>query len=413
MSIITESKCKLSHQVKRSWILETIRDRKLVSRKELAKITGLSAPVVSRLTDELIHEKFVEEIGKGTVNEAGGRKPVWLSLSKSSKFLIGIDVGAYETKAVLTNLNSEVLHQTASLTPRVQDPQVILEHFKTIVQELLGEGRVNRSDLQGIVFALSGVVDSITGTAVLCCNTPGLSGLQISRPIEDEFHVPVILTNTAGVWTVSECERTRGDQKDMDFLTVLCGHGIGIVPLIDGKAPVGRNPKAKVDFGHITHDPEGPRCNCGSRGCIEAFASGWAIERDAKVSPSDQLLGLAGGRVEAITAKEVFDAAVRGDRKSFGIIRRAGEILGRNLAHFIQYYMPRRVVFGGGLVTKSSLYLDAVTAEIANCMPAERFNTFKIQVTSLDKYAGAIGATHLLAHEVLHAPVEDMVRITW
>jgi predicted NBD/HSP70 family sugar kinase len=240
-----------------------------------------------------------------------------------------------------------------------------------------------------------------------------LNGLQISSPVADEFHVPVILTNTAGVWAVSECERARTDQKNMDFVVVLCGYGVGLVPLIDGKAPVGRNPKAKVDFGHITHDPDGPMCNCGSQGCVEACVSGWAIERDARHEPSDQLLDLAGGKVEAITAKEVFDAAIRGDRKSFGIIRQAGEILGQNLAHFIQYYMPERVIFGGGLVTKSSLYLDAVTAEIARCMPEPRFNSFKIQVTSLDKYAGAVGATHLLAHEVLHAPVEDMIRITW
>jgi predicted NBD/HSP70 family sugar kinase len=412
MSIVPESKCKLSQQVKRSWILETIRDRKLISRKDLAKITGLSTPVVSRLTDELINERFIEEIGKGT-NSSSGRRPVWLSLSKTSKFLIGIDVGAYETKAVLTNLNSEVLWQIAHLTPRDQDGRGMIEYFKRIIKELIAGGRVNQNDLQGIIFALSGVVNSDKGVAVQCCNEPSLSGLQISHPITDAFQVPVVLTNTAGVWAVSECERARTDQKNMDFLVVLTGYGVGLVPLIDGKAPVGRNPKAKVDFGHITYDPAGPMCNCGSQGCVEACASGWAIERDARRNPSDQLLGLAGGKVEAITAKEVFDAAIRGDRNSFGIIRQAGEILGRNLAHFVQYYMPERVIFAGGLVTKSSLYLDAVTAEISRWMPAERFSQFKIQVTSLDKFAGAIGATHLLAHEVLHAPVEDMVRITW
>jgi predicted NBD/HSP70 family sugar kinase len=412
MSIVPESKCKLSRQVKRSWILETIRDRKLISRKELAKVTGLSTPVVSRLTDELINEKFIEEIGKG-INSSSGRKPVWLSLSKSSKFLIGIDVGAYETKAVVTNLNSEVLYQTSSLTPKNIDGKGMIEYFKAIVIKLIEGGRIYKDDLQGIVFALSGVVNCKTGVAVHCCNTPSLNNLQIGRPMTEEFKVPVVLTNTAGVWAVSECERARTEQKNMDFLVVLCGYGIGLVPLIDGKAPVGRNPKAKVDFGHITHDPEGPMCNCGSQGCVEAYASAWAIQRDARRAPSDQLLELSGGKLEAITAKEVFDAAIRGDRKSFGIIRQAGEILGRNLAHFVQYYMPERVIFAGGLVTKSSLYLDAVTAEIARWMPAERFNQFKIQVTSLDKYAGAIGATHLLAHEVLHAPVEDMVRITW
>ena len=116
----------LLQNLKRFEIIKIVRENKLISRQELSKITNLDAPTVSRVTKELIREDILEEVGKDS-SVTMGRRPIWLTLKKSSRFLIGLDLGAYETKAVITNLESEVICRYSDLTYRGQDERAMLD----------------------------------------------------------------------------------------------------------------------------------------------------------------------------------------------------------------------------------------------------------------------------------------------
>ena len=403
---------RLMQNLKRFEIIKLVRENKLISRQELSKITNLDAPTISRVTKELIREDILEEVGKDS-SVSLGRRPIWLTLKKSSRFLIGIDLGIYETKAVITNLESEVICRHSDLTYRGQDDKEMLDFVVGIIQSLLSAGNIAQDDVEGIGIAVSGVIDPDKGQVVVSCNLPIIQGLKLTDYIQDHFTIPTEICNGDGVWALRECERCRNQRSEPDFLVLHAGYGIALSHLIDGRAVIGRTASAKIDFGHVTYDPKGPTCTCGSTGCLEAFAGGWAIARDAQKSPSDLLLSLADGRPEAIEAKDVFEAALRGDNTSLMIIMRAGEILGKTAAHFIEFFNPRQVILSGNLVTNSSLYYDSIISAISRCMSEDRFNSVDICVTSLDKYAGAVGVTQLLSHDILHAPIKDMVRIGW
>lgn len=402
----------LLQNLKRSEIIKIVRENKLISRQELSKRTNLDAPTVSRVTKELIREDILEEVGKDS-SVSLGRRPIWLTLKKSSRFLIGLDIGAYETKAVITNLESEVICRHSDLTYRGQDDGAMLDFIVEIIKSLLSSGSISKDDVEGIGIAVSGVIDPDKGQVVVSCNLPTIQGIKLTDYIQDYFTIPTEICNGGGVWALRECERCRNQRSEPDFLVLHAGYGIALSNLIDGRAVIGRSAKQKIDFGHVTYDPKGPACKCGSTGCLEAFAGGWAIARDAQQSPSDLLLSLVDGRPEAIEAKDVFEAALRGDNTSLMIIVRAGEVLGETAARFIEFFNPRQVILSGSLVTNSLLYYDSVMSAISRCMSEDRFNSVGICVTSLDKSAGAVGVTQLLSHDILHAPIKDMVRVGW
>lgn len=402
----------LLKNLKRFQIVSAVRENKRISRQELSKITKLDVPTVSRVTKELIQEDVLEEVGTDS-SVSVGRRPVWLTLKKSSRFLVGVDIGAYETKAVMTNLGSEVICSHSALTYRGEDGGTMLDFVVQIIEGLLSSGNIPRDSIEGIGLAASGTIDPDQGKVVTSCNLPVIQELGLVDHLQGYFSLPTEICNGGGVWALRECERCRSQRSEPDFIVLHAGYGIALSHLVDGRAVIGRSPKAKIDFGHVTYDPNGPACKCGSRGCLEAFASGWAIARDAKESPSDLLLSLVDGRPESIGAKDVFEAALRGDNNSLMIIGRAGEILGETAARFIEFFNPKQVVLSGSLVSNSLPYYDGVMSALSRCMSEDRFNSVDIGISSLNRFAGAVGVTQLLSHDILHAPIKDMVRVGW
>jgi predicted NBD/HSP70 family sugar kinase len=287
----------------------------------------------------------------------------------------------------------------------------MIQFIVKLIHSLLDNGRVGKDRLRGIVVSVGGILDLPQRKVIRFVNAPAMHDLDLGTPLELEFGVPIRLVGSQMASVVEEYERARDNGESLDYLTVTCGYGVAIFPLIEYRSSGFRPHAGKIDFGHIAYDLKGPMCSCGSRGCIEAYVGGWAIARDAMQDPSDMLLDLVDRAPERVNAKEVFDAAIRGDRSCMAIVRRAGSILGEMLCTFVQYHLPQRVVFMGGLVSGSTIYFDAAIESLRARMPAERFDTFQFQLSSLDKFAPAIGATRLLAHDVLHAQQSEVMRM--
>jgi predicted NBD/HSP70 family sugar kinase len=121
-----------------------------------------------------------------------------------------------------------------------------------------------------------------------------------------------------------------------------------------------------------------------------------------------------GQDVNRITAKAVFDAAEKGDALCIRILERAGRILGRSLSMFIQFYEPKKVIFAGGLVSnEKGIFYRSILDEFSKSMLPGRFKNYTFSVTSLDKFAGAVSATHILINQLLQEPLEPLMEIIW
>lgn len=411
---VTTGMSGLSQRVNRSMILRTIQNRNLVSRSDLCEITGISSAQVTRLTRDLLREEIIEEVDKSVTTDVG-RKPILLGLNKTSRYIVGLDLGASKTRLVMANMASEVIGRHGIDTPTNASADAIVAFLSQAVREVADRARIDLTGIHGLSVAIGGTIADTPKREVTFTSIPALKQYPLADMLSQQLGLTVHMTSTSGVWGLAECENARRNNEERDFLIVHCGYGVGIVPLFSGKSHVKhqQDQRAKSDFGHITYDPAGPECLCGSRGCIESYSGGWAIARDAKKKPSRQLLELADGDADRITARDVFDAAKRGDRYSMALIRSAGRILGGRLAQFIQYYIPRNVIFCGQLVSESSPYFDEMSEAIRQSMPADRFAQFNLKRTALDEYAGSVGAASVMIHDMLHEPIDDLVRAPW
>ena len=153
------------------------------------------------------------------------------------------------------------------------------------------------------------------------------------------------------------------------------GTGIGGVFAIDGRVVQGHDGTAG-ELGHQTIDPDGPPCNCGNNGCLEAFAR------------ADRLAEACG----APTAAEAIDRARAGDAVALAGLTQVGRYLGIGIANMVVVLTPDRVVIGGGIAAAGDLLLDPIRAEVARRVHVTSLERVAIVTAELGTWAGAIGA---------------------
>lgn len=208
--------------------------------------------------------------------------------------------------------------------------------------------------------------------------------------------LPVTLTNDANAAAVGEM--TYGVARGMkNFITITLGTGVGSGIVIDGKVLYGHDGFAG-ELGHVNVVRRGGRlCGCGRRGCLEAYCSATGVARTAremleKSSEESLLRGL-----EAISSKDVYDAACRGDRLAVNIFNYTGTVLGRAFADFIAFSAPEAIVLFGGLARAGELLRGPVLKAMnANVMPIWK-NKVQLLFSGLKESDAAILGASALA----------------
>jgi glucokinase len=158
-------------------------------------------------------------------------------------------------------------------------------------------------------------------------------------------------------------------------MCIVCGTGIGGGLVLDGRLHLGPDQRAG-EFGHHTVSEDGPRCQCGNRGCLELYAGARAI-------------------AAAAGAPTFHDAVVNaraGDEAAIGALARAGELIGLAIANVLIFLAPDRVVVGGGVAEAGALLLHPLRASVADRARVAPLDRIAIAPAELGPRAGAIGA---------------------
>jgi glucokinase len=151
------------------------------------------------------------------------------------------------------------------------------------------------------------------------------------------------------------------------------------------------------ELGHITVQPAGPRCGCGNRGCLEALASGSAIERRA-CKVAEERLGSALGRLameRTPLGEDVLDLACKGDDATLEVLREAGAWLGIGLATFVNVFDPEVIAIGGGVSKAGELVLEPARRELCLRSHSPARDLVEIREATLGANAGILGAAAL------------------
>lgn len=330
-------------------LFETVLTRGPVSRRDAARLTGLSAASVTKLVRPMIEHGYLVEHDR----EAGvpGRPQIPLEVASARHAAVGIKVTPHEVIGVLCDLHAET---KASVRQSVEDtsPERIVAHIDDVTEQLLTAYPVERERLLGIGVGMSGHVSGATGE-VLSSPLLGWDRVPLRRLLADRVGLPVLIENDVNTLAIAEQWFGHGSGY-ASFAVVTVGAGVGCGLVLDGKLWRGAS-GAAGEFGHTVIDPQGPACPCGKRGCLEAFAGDRALV-EAMNRASDEPVG---------DVHEIVERAHQGDETARQVFTAAGTALGGALATLVSLLNPPLVILSGEGVAASDLFMDALSAALA------------------------------------------------
>jgi glucokinase len=313
------------------------------------------------------------------------------------KVVIGVDMGGTKISVKLIDARARVLASATLPTLKDLEAHESVRTLRETVASMVTGRAGHRARLAGIGIGLPGPVDSKKGRVPWSPNMQGWEGIPLRSILEKAFKVPVILDNDCNAAGFGEkCFGVGKKARDFIYITVSTGIGGGLV--LGGKVHRGAS-FCGGEVGHMTIVPGGELCNCGKHGCVEAYASGTAIARDARErirrGAKSRLLEL-GGRLGEITSEIVAKGARLGDVLALEVLRQAGRYLGIGLANLINILNPEVVAIGGS-VMKASPYIwkPMMEAARAESWPVA-FRACRIQKTSLGDDVVNLGAAALV-----------------
>lgn len=246
-----------------------------------------------------------------------------------------------------------------------------------------------------IGIASPGPLDPRAGTILFTPNLPDWRDVPLVAWMEEATGRRVALQNDGNCGALGEVDfGSAAGVDDLVYLALGTGIGGGIISggmLVDGRRGLG------AEVGHVVIALDGPRCTCGSIGCLEAFASGWAIRRDAELvaatADGDRLRELAADG--ELHAGIVAAAAEEGDPAAAAIMRRAGRALGAAIGAFANLFNPSMVVIGGGVAGVGETLLSHTRDAIPQHSFIDMRRDLTIGYSSLGNDTGLLGAAAL------------------
>lgn len=305
--------------------------------------------------------------------------------------VLAADLGGTNLRMAAVDREGSVLYRTRRETPRdVTRPDDIVR----AIVEAAKECRANcKGDtVTAFAAAVPGTVSVERGVILKAPNIPALAGFRMGIALEHDLDVKTILENDANAAAVGEAWRGAARQF-RNSICVTLGTGVGGGIIIENKVLRGVDGTA-AEIGHICVEPFGAPCGCGSRGCVEQYASATAIIRQtqelASQYPKSNLLDKM-----HLTAKDVYEAGETGDELALEVFRRAGFYLGLALAGLINVLNPEVIVIGGGASAGWNLFLPHLQATIKSRAYSEPAARAKIVRAELGDDAGILGAAKL------------------
>jgi predicted NBD/HSP70 family sugar kinase len=384
----------LIRAMNRSIVLNVIKTYGPIARAEVARQTGLSPATVTGITAELIDEDLVFEKDLG--DSSGGRRPILLAINPSGGYVIGIKLTETQAIGALTDLEATVIvKRTDNLHGR--DPEMIVKQLSLLVSELLQIAGLPKKKLLGVGVGLAGIVDSEQG---MLRQSPffGWRDLPLGDMLQAQVRVPVHVDNDVNTLTLAEMWFGGGQGID-SFLIVTVGRGVGLGIVVNGQFYRGSRGGAG-EFGHTVIDPEGPTCECGKRGCLEAYVGDPGLLRMAtEAANRGEIHGPITSMIDLLTKAQAGDAGAR------AVFAHAGDILGQGIANLLNIFNPQKIIISGEGTRAGDLLFSPMHEAIArNVMPGLAKDT-SIQIDAWGDDAWARGAASLVLHELFESPL--------
>ncbi len=315
--------------------------------------------------------------------------------SNTKPYVIGIDMGGTNTVFGIVDARGVVLTSDSIKTRKHSNINDYIDELYTETMRL-----VRAIDAEGKIYGI-GVgapnANYFTGMIEDGVNLPWPTPVPFAQMLQDKFGIPVAITNDANAAAIGEM--TYGAARGIkDFIMITLGTGVGSGIVINGQLVYGHDGFAG-ELGHvIVKRNNGRLCGCGRAGCLETYCSATGVARTARefLEIRTEPSVLRDIPIDAITSKDVYDAAMNGDQIAKDIFEYTGTILGEALADFTAFSSPEAIVLFGGLAKSGDLLLKP----LRNAMEKNMLSIYKGKVKVLlselkEANAAVLGASAL------------------
>lgn len=353
-------------------VLSLIIEKETISRADIANVTGLNKTTVSSLVTELLEDELIYESGPGI--SSGGRRPVILHFNRNTGYAIGVDIGVNYVLAVLTDLKGKIIVEKSQNVNRTSYSSII-STVQTMIHSLMDEMPNSRYGIVGIGVGVPGIVNK-EGSVLLAPNL-GWTNIQLKEDLERIFNVPIIIENEANAGAVGEQQFGAGQDYE-NILYVSAGIGIGVGIILNKELYQGKS-GFSGEMGHMIIELNGKRCNCGSRGCWEAYAS------------ENALLEMAGENIDSL--ESLIEHAKNGEKSAIELFEKIGQYLGFGINNIINTFNPDQVIIGNRLALLRKWIEEPILTTIENHTLAYHQKEMQLEFSKLGKYSTALGVS--------------------
>ncbi|MHC4536693.1 MAG: ROK family protein [Planctomycetota bacterium] len=316
-----------------------------------------------------------------------------------SEIFVGLDVGGTNVKIGLFDSELTMICKTSITTEADMGPEVVINNMAQAVKELLAEAGLSLQDIVAVGIGTPGPAKYSEGIIIRSTNMPKFKNVPICKMLNERLGAPVVYDNDANVACWGEYSVGAGKGvKDIAFFTLGTGIGGGIVS--NGELVHGCNENG-AELGHMIIYPDGRSCNCGQKGCVEAYASAdstarratEAIEAGAE-SSLKQVLEEKG----KITSKDIYQHLASGDKLAKEITDGTAEALAITCINMLHTTEPKRIIFTGGMIAAGDVLLNRIKDFFDKHIWTLKKESVEICFATLGEDTGIIGAAALARH---------------
>jgi predicted NBD/HSP70 family sugar kinase len=387
-------------------VLQHAAARGPLSRARIAAETGLNKTTVSSLVAELVSTRLLQDGGDDERSGLVGRPAQTVRLNPDGAFSLGLEIHFDYLSACATDLTGTVRYASeVAVNNRASDPTRVLDRLAELAGDALDAAERDGLPAVGVTIAAPGLVDVAAGVSVA---SPDLDWKRV--PIVamlaerlDRPGLPVRADNESNLGALAELWAGAG-RGLRDFVYVSSPHGVGAGIVLHGELYRGAHGFAG-ELGHVTVDPEGPQCTCGSRGCL------------AMLVGEDALMAIAADHglpasTAPIAARALAARIREGDADTAAAVERVGRWLGIGLADMVNLLDPEAVVLGGCLGVLAEWLQPPLREALSSGALATGSATCRIVPSRHGEAAAVHGAAALALREVIADPtsIRELLR---
>ncbi|OIB02720.1 sugar kinase [Paenibacillus sp. LC231] len=383
-------------------IIALLRDYGSLTKAEIAAKMNLTFTAVNNLVEELMRDRLIAEAGFYD-ESSRGRKPKLLSLNSGDIYAVGVHISASSVRAAVINLQGKAMMEKRSIFEDNANRGSVVNVIISTIQAVLDESGL-KSQIIGIGVGAPGPLDPVQGKILSPPNLPGLHQVRLKGLIEENTELPTQIEKDANVMALGELWYGNG-RHFSNLVYVDADIGIGSGLIFNQKIYQGY-PFGAGEIGHCTIDIDGPRCNCGNYGCLEAIASGIAIVRrvgeELRRGAASSLKSSFDGNDHGLDVTDVITAGLEGDQLAANMLNESARYVGISLANVINLLTPETIIIGGVLANRYPDFFKYVKETSYNRSLSSFHNKIVLQPSELGEFAGIIGAGTIVLEKFLN-----------